>query len=164
MSLRILPHKKNQGQALATASEWPFLSLRREMDRVFDSFFRDYDLPLAKNWEGEFSPATDVVENGKEIKITAELPGLQEKDIEVSVSEDSITIKGEKKEEKEEKGEDRYLIERSYGSFYRNIALPSTVNIEKVEAKFKSGILEIHLPKKEEAKKKEKKVEIKSAA
>jgi HSP20 family protein len=164
MSLKITPKKNQKGLAPLGLNEWPVFGLRREMERVFDSFFRDFDLGSTRPWSEEFIPATNVMDNGKEIKVTAELPGLDEKDIEVVVSEDGITIKGEKKAEKEEKDDGRYLLERCYGSFYRNIPLPATVNMDKVEAKFKKGVLEVCLPKKEEAKKKEKKIDVKTAA
>jgi HSP20 family protein len=88
-----------------------------------------------------------VSETDKEIKVSAELPGMDEKDIDVSLTRDSLTIKGEKKQETEDKGEDYYRMERSYGSFTRSIPLPIEVDTDKVQATFKKGVLEITLPK-----------------
>ena len=102
-------------------------------------------------WRGEVAwggaaPVVDVVEKDKEYEITAELPGLDEKNIEVKLSDDVLTIKGEKKEEKEEKQKDYYLSERRYGSFQRSFRLPDGVDAEKIEARFKNGVLTLSLP------------------
>lgn len=127
--------------------EHPFSILRKEMDSLFDNFYRGFDLSTFESRLGDFSPKVDVTENDKEIKISAELPGMDEKDIDVSLQNDTLTIKGEKKEEKEDKGKDYYSMERSYGSFSRTISLPLEVETDKVEAKFKKGVLSITLPK-----------------
>jgi HSP20 family protein len=96
---------------------------------------------------GAFNPHVDVTENDQEIKVVAELPGLTEKDVEVSLANDMLTISGEKKAEKEDKGENYYRLERSYGSFQRTIPLPTEVEADKVDATFKNGVLQITLPK-----------------
>ncbi len=141
--------------------ESPFSLLRREMDSLFDNFFRGFDLEPFESRMGAFSPKVDVTENDKEIKISAELPGLDEKDIDVSLQKDMLTIKGEKKEEKENKGKDYYRMERSYGSFSRTIPLPVEVETDKVEAKFKKGVLSITLPKTAKAVAETKKIAVK---
>ncbi len=130
----------------------PFDALHREIDRLFDDFMgRGFDLARFGDFftdrSSAFNPRVDVTENEKEIKIAAELPGLDEKDIEVSLSGDLLTISGEKKAEKEDKRENYYRMERSYGSFQRSVALPVEVDAEKVEATFKNGVLQITLPK-----------------
>jgi len=125
----------------------PFSLLRREMDSLFDNFYRGFDIEPFEGHLGTFSPSVDVTENDKEIKISAELPGMDEKDIDVSLQNDMLTIKGEKKEEKEDKGKDYYKMERSYGSFSRTIPLPVEVETDKVVASFKQGVLSITLPK-----------------
>jgi HSP20 family protein len=107
-------------------------------------------------------PAVDVVEKEKEYQLLAELPGLDEKDVEVSVADDILTIKGEKKEEKEEKAKNYYVSERRYGTFQRSFQLPAGVDAEKIEANFQKGVLTVTLPKAPEALKKEKKIAIKS--
>ena len=104
-----------------------------------------FEKKLAKRFIA--SPAVDVIEGDKAYEITAELPGLDEKNIEVSVANGGLTIKGEKKEEREETQKDYYVSERSYGSFSRAIALPYQPDSAKVEAKFDTGVLRVHLPK-----------------
>lgn len=142
--------------------ESPFETLRREMDSLFDSFTRAFDIePFWERRLGDFSPSVDVTENDKEVKVSAELPGMDDKDIEVSLSKDSLTIKGEKREEKEDKGKDYYRMERSYGSFSRTIPLPVEVDTDKAEATFKKGVLEIRLPKTAKALEERKKIAVK---
>ncbi len=139
----------------------PFHNLYREMDSMFDRFFGDFDLDIRDRWEG-YSPHIDVVENDKDIRVSAELPGMDEKDIDVTLTKDTLTLKGEKKEEKEEKGKDYYRKERSYGSFSRTIPLHSEIKTDKVKAEFKKGVLTINLPKTEEAQKEVKKITVHS--
>jgi len=105
-------------------------------------------------------PAIDLSETNNDIIMKAELPGIDPKDIDISLTNDLLTIKGEKKQEKEEKEEDYHLIERSYGSFIRSIRLPKDVQSDKISASYKNGILKVILPKSEEAKKKEIKIKV----
>lgn len=158
------------------ATLWqPFDTLRQEVDRIFEDFTRGFgrfplgrrmlDLEPLARFEGGASfaaPAIDVVEKDNEYAISAELPGLDEKDVDVSVSEDMLTIKGEKKEEKEEKAKNYYLSERRYGSFQRTFQLPPGVDAERIEANFQKGVLRVTLPKTPEARRKEKKIEIRA--
>jgi HSP20 family protein len=136
------------------------------MNRLFDDFFGGFSLspwaPLERGVPQVFTPRVDVSETDTEIKVSAELPGMEEKDIDVSLTRDTLTIKGEKKEESEEKGKDYYRMERSYGSFTRSIPLPVEVNTDKVEATFKKGVLDITLPKTAKAIGETKKVAVKS--
>lgn len=169
---------KEEAPERATALQaWrPFESLRREMDRLFEDFDRDFwRLPFRRSvfdiepfWRRELAwgapPAVDIVEKDKAYEITAELPGMDEKTIEVKVANGSLTIKGEKQEEKEEKKKDYYLHERHFGSFERRFAVPEGVDTDKIEASFRKGILTVTLPKKPEAIKPEKKIEVKAAA
>lgn len=141
----------------------PFYSLQREMNSLFDNFFRGFDLAPRGLAAGVFSPSIDVKENDKEYMIKAELPGVEEKDIDVTVTSDSVTIRGEKKEEKEDKDKNYYYMERSYGSFSRVIPLEGEIEAAKAEAKFKNGILDIKIPKNQSAKAKGTKVPIKAA-
>jgi len=106
-------------------------------------------------------PIVDVAERENEYEITAELPGMEEKDIELTVSDDVLKIKGERKEEKEEKNKDYHISERRYGSYQRSFRLPEGVDDSKIEAKFKNGLLTVTLPKTAEAQKKSKKIEVK---
>ncbi len=140
----------------------PFTFFREEMNRLFDSFFRGFELePLEKRFS-TFSPSIDISETEKEIVVSAELPGMDEKDIEVSLTKDTLTIKGEKKEEKEEKGKSYYRMERAFGSFSRTIPLPSDIDTDKVVAEYKKGVLTIKLPKTPESIKETKKIAIKA--
>jgi HSP20 family protein len=110
------------------------------------------------------APAVDITESDKAYEISAELPGLDEKNVEVKVVNDNLLIKGEKQEEKEEKKKDYYLHERQFGSFERCFEVPEGVDADKIEASFKKGVLTVTLPKKPEAQKPEKKIEVKAAA
>ncbi|HAJ25701.1 MAG TPA: molecular chaperone [Syntrophus sp. (in: bacteria)] len=140
-------------------------SLQQEMNSLFDDFFRGFDMLPAQGMAGRFgafSPSIDIKENEKEITVKAELPGLDEKDVEVHMADNTLTIKGEKKKETEDKGQNYYHLERSYGSFQRVIPLHVAINEKQVDATFKNGILTINLPKKDEAMAKGKKIAIKT--
>jgi len=134
----------------------PFRELE-EWERRFDDLFGrpSWRLPVE---EGGWMPAVDVFEKEDKFVVKAELPGMKEDDIDVSVVGDTLFIRGEKKTEAEIKEEDYYRCERSYGSFYRSIPLPSTVDADKIEASFEDGVLEVALPK--SAKMKPKKVAV----
>ncbi len=149
----------------AREEDHPFFSLQRDMNRLFDSFFRDLDVSPSGPWETgmeTFSPSIDVREDEKEIVVKAELPGVEDKDVEVLLSGNALTLKGEKREEKEEKEKGYYHMERRYGAFSRVIPLPEGVETEKAEASFKHGILTIRVPRKESAIEAGKKIPIKS--
>jgi HSP20 family protein len=142
-----------------------FSAMRDEMDRVFERFEHGWPRwPALLRREGVITvPELDVRENINSIVVEAELPGVDEKDVTVTLVNGVLTIKGEKKQEKEEKGENYYLAERSFGSFERAIRLPDTVDEAKVEAKFDKGVLRVTAAKKPEAVKAERKIEIKKA-
>lgn len=144
--------------------ENPFYDFQQDMNRVFERFFKGFDVaPFEAPGDGfgKYNPSIDVKESEKEIVVTAELPGLEEKDFELLLGDDSLTLKGEKKEEKEDKGKDYYRMERSYGCFHRVIPLPEGIDTKNVDAKFKNGVLKVTLPKTEEEKKKVKKIAVK---
>jgi HSP20 family protein len=134
-------------------------SLRREMDDLWNRFFGE--TPTARRLAEEWWPSVDVSETKDNFVIKAELPGLDAKDVEVSISGNVLTLKGEKKKEEEEKGEHHYRSERYYGSFQRTFQLPANVKADKVEATFEKGVLKVTLPKVEEAKKKQIEVKVK---
>lgn len=144
----------------------PIAAFQDEMNKLFSNFFGDVSLPTwMRRDEGALvSPAMDVTENDKEFKITAELPGIEAKDVQITTSEGYVTIKGEKKEEKKEEKEGYFRQERSYGSFQRVVALPDTASFDKAEATFKNGVLSLSIPKKAGAQSKERKIEIKQVA
>jgi len=135
-----------------------FERMRRDMDWLWDSFFERGTLRSEEG--GEWLPSLDVAETKNEIVVKAEVPGLESKDIDISLSDGLLTIKGEKKQEREEKEENYHLVERSYGSFARSIRLPNEVQSDKINASYKNGVLRIVLPKSEEAKKKEIKIKV----
>jgi HSP20 family protein len=144
--------------------EWrPFREvsrLRREMDRLWDDYFGSGRRGL-RPLQAEFAPAVDVKETAEAVVVKAEVPGMDAQDINISVTGDVLTIKGEKKSEREEKEENYHLVERSYGSFSRSLVLPAAVNLDKIEAKYDKGVLTVTCPKKEEVKPKP--IEIKTA-
>ena len=151
--------------------QWePFERFRREMDRLFDDFTSGFwrgslfNMAPSRRAEAAFRtmPAVDVAETDKAYEITAELPGLDEKNIEVKLANGVLSIKGEKQEDKEEKEKDYYRRERSFGSFERSLQVPDDVEEDKIAASFKNGVLSVTLPKSAEAQKQAKKIEVKS--
>jgi HSP20 family protein len=138
----------------------PFRELARLEREMEDMFGRFPAWPWGERERG-WAPAVDMVDHEDEIVLRADLPGLTEKDIEVTVQDGTVVIRGERKEETEEKKEDYYCCERSYGVFARTLPLPTGVDADRVKATFKAGVLEVHLPKAKEAK--GKKIEIKAA-
>ena len=140
---------------------WEPKEIKRLRD-LFDDFFDSELLPESRRltrrrWMegGEWSPLVDVIDKKDSILVKAELPGIDKKDVKISLSENTLTIRGERKEEKEIKKEDYYCCERAFGTYSRTIALPVEVDKTKAKATFKNGILEITLPKIEETKPKE---------
>ena len=147
-------------------------SFRGEMDRLFDRFGGGFGFPSLRRMfdvepmRSSFSfsaPAIDMSEDEKAYKISAELPGIDAKDIDVLVSGDMLVLKGEKRREKEEKEKNYHYSERAYGSFQRHFELPASVDRDKIAADFSKGVLTITLPKRAEAQRPTKKIEVKSA-
>lgn len=135
--------------------EHPVYSLQREMNNLFEDFFRT---PLGERFGetpshvreeilGDVTPRVDMSETDKELFVKVELPGMSEKDVDISVSRDVLTISGEKKQEKEQTEKGWYRMERQYGSFSRSIPLPYEIESERAEAQYKNGVLSIKLPK-----------------
>ncbi len=142
-------------------SDNPFMSLQREIDRLFDDFTRGFPA-FSTGGAGEMLPSVDVTETDKQIEITAELPGLEEKDVQVNFADNVLTIRGEKKAEKEEKDKTFRLIERSYGSFVRSLELPDGVDANAIKASIEKGVLKVTVPKPAPAQ--VKKIDVKTAA
>ena len=166
---------KVEKMASSTLQPWrPFESFRREVDRLFDDFSSGvwrspfgrsfFDIEPFRRAETAFAsvPAVDVTQSDKGYEITAELPGMEDKDIEVKLANGVLTLRGEKRDEKEEKNKDYYVRERSFGSFERSFQVPEDVDADKVNASFKKGVLTVMLPKSAQAQKAEKKIEIKA--
>ena len=147
-----------------TVKSDPFTQLQNEVDRLFGDFSRAMPAgrwSLAQN--GQMALSIDVSETDKAIEVSAELPGVDEKDIDVSLHDDVLTIKAEKKAEKESKDKTWHMVERSYGSVRRTIGIPFSIDPDKVEAKFDKGVLRITLPKPPEADRKGRNIKIKGA-
>ena len=169
----VTTEEKPATPASAAMQAWrPFETVRREVDRLFEDFtLNPFRLPLRRPafdlepfWQAESwvaTPAIDLVERDHAFEMSAELPGLDEKNIEVNLANGILTIKGQKEEDKVEKKEDFHLRERRFGSFARSVRVPDTVDADKIEASFKKGVLTVTLPKKPEAQKPVKKIEVK---
>jgi HSP20 family protein len=127
------------------------VTLREKMNRLFEDAFtgRGEDKELISSM---WTPAVDIFENENELVLTAEIPGIEEKDVEIKIEDNTLTLKGERKFEKETKEENYHRIERSYGSFYRAFTLPHSVDAEKVQAEHENGVLRISMPKRQELK------------
>jgi HSP20 family protein len=141
----------------------PFGSLFREVQKTFEDFSRRS--PIAGLGSDMLAPKLDIAESKDAIDLTAELPGVDEKDVDVTLADGMLTIRGEKKSERDETDKEKnwHVVERNYGSFSRTISLPFDPDPAKVEAKFDKGVLHIHLPKPAEVAKKQQKIEIKKA-
>jgi len=163
---------------LPSRTPWSLMELHSEIDRLFDGFARGFGWPDFGRSLFESRPfrrmeigapmlstRVNVAESDSAYEIEAELPGLDEKDIEVKVADGVLTLSGERKEEKEEKEKDYHLVERSYGSFRRSFALPDDAMEDKIEAKFSKGVLTITVPKREPGKPKpgEKRIAVKAS-
>jgi HSP20 family protein len=139
-----------------------FLNLHREINRLFDETFRGFGLPALGGY-GDTWPSVDVHETDKGLEITAELPGVDEKDVDVTLANGTLTIRGEKRHDREEKDKSGWHVsERSYGSFARSIPLPFEVDDKDVKASFDKGVLHVTLPKSPQAESKVKKIAVKS--
>jgi len=164
----LIPRRAGRrGGLMRREADDPFRSLHRQMDRLFDDFLHGFELSpwVGEQWptlSGTYAPQVDVAEDETHVTVTAELPGMEEKDIDVALAHGNLTLKGEKREEKESKERGYYRSERSYGSFARTIPLPCEVEEDKVSATFKKGVLTITLPKSPEARREVKHIEVKA--
>ena len=164
----LVPWKKNETRVPVRHSQDQdtFLDLRSQMNRLFDEFlegpFGISPFSGESSFMRDFAPRLDISETDKEVTISAELPGLEPEDINISLEGNALTISGEKHAEKEEKGKRYYRLERSYGSFHRSIPLPEEVDEDKIDATFKRGVLKVKLPKTQAAQQKSKHITIKT--
>jgi HSP20 family protein len=138
--------------------------LQRQIERLFDDFNGRWALPREGNGNGQYWPALDMTETNDAVDVVAELPGVDPKDVDITAIGDTLTIKGEKKTEKETKEKDYYCSERSFGSFVRSVSLPFEIDTSKVEANFDKGVLKVHVGKPAGLKKETKKIPVRSAA
>lgn len=138
---------------------WGLSNFHDEVSRLFHDFMRpDRGIRPVR---GEWAPPVDIAETEDEIVVKAEVPGMDPGDLNVTIQGDLLTIQGEKKSETEEKGKSYHRVERTFGSFSRTITLPTEVEGDKVEATYESGVIELHLPKKDEARRKEIQIKVK---
>ena len=158
--MAIVPWRRSEERSLAERTPDPFSYLRNQVNRVFDDFWGESWLAPGREIAAGFWPQVDVSETDKEIKVSAEIPGVEPKDIDVSVEDGILTIKGEKKYEREEKEKGQYRMERSYGSFERTIELPAEVDESKAKAEFKKGVLRLTLPKRPGAPSRRKRISV----
>ena len=145
-------------------SLWPsgvFQDFHREMDQLLHGFF-GREAPAAYEGlpQGVLSPAIDITENDKDIKLTAELPGLAEEDVDLTIREGRLLLRGEKKIERDDEKEDVHITERRYGSFHRSLPIPDRVDASKITAKFEKGVLVVTMPKKSESQSESRKISI----
>jgi HSP20 family protein len=155
--------RKDDRPEAKTSDQNPIAALQREINQVFENFMNRFGRPLAGlEWSwGQSEAKSDVVQTDNAVEISIELPGMEMKDIEVTVGDDVLTVKGEKRIERQEEKKGYYLSERSYGAIYRAIPLPPGVDGSKAEATFKNGVLTIRLPQTPEAQAKVKRIEVK---
>lgn len=172
MATKITPRRESgNGERVPTVFD-SLTGLRDEMNHLFDEFFTGFERrapTLFRSYEpgwllgrmrGELLPAVDVAEDEKEVRLTAELPGMKEEDVEVVLRDDMLTVKGEKKSSRKEDEEDYHLTERRYGAFERTFRLPEAAMPDKISAAFEDGVLTVTVPKKTEPKKEGKKIKV----
>lgn len=163
--MALLTKRGRERQPATRREERAPLTLRDEMNRLFDDFFYGLESPFLPESAGgasEFVPSVNVSETDGEVKVSAELPGMTEKDVDVELDEDMVTISGEKKSEEEDEEGGRYWRESSYGKFVRQVPLPASIDLDKSKASFKNGVLNVTMPKAEEEKEKRRKIEVSS--
>jgi len=162
----LMPFGRTAGVARAGAPETdPFTGLRREMNRLFEDFARDWAVPARFGSSDFLSPKINVAETETGLELTAELPGIEPKDIQIDLADGILTLKAESKAERDEKddGKKYHLVERSYGTFLRRMALPFEADQDRIEASFDKGVLKIVVPRSPAAKSPTRRIEIKSA-
>lgn len=149
----------------APRDEHPLADLQRQMNQAFDSFWSRWERPFAGDgWPfGEQAPRSDVVETEDGIEVTVELPGMEQKDVEVSLAGDALTIRGEKKVERKGEKKGYYVAERSYGSVLRTIPLPPGIDADKADATFRNGVLTVKIPHTPESRANVRRIEVKPA-
>lgn len=157
----LMPFSRSTGLARGGGDD-PFTSLRRDMDRLFSDFGRDWPALNAFAGNGFLSPKVDLAETEQGLELSAELPGVDQKDISLDLAEGVLTLKAEHKTEREEKDEKKqyHLVERSQGTFLRRFALPFDVEEDRIEASFDKGVLKVKLPRSAKPEAQSRKIEI----
>ena len=150
--MNLLPWKRKRAAMECSEPEMPLARLRDEMDALFDRFFGQPFGPGERFFEAPVFPQTDLAESENEVTVTMEVPGVDPKDVSVDVTGHVLTVRGEKRHEKEEQQKDLHYSERHYGAFQRTVELPSYVDPERVDATFKAGVLKVSVAKRPDAK------------
>jgi HSP20 family protein len=162
----ILRNRRNSNDLARVDNFGPFGSFHKEVNRLFDSFFDDFNFAPSSFFKADglsnFKPKVNISEDKKSIEVTAELPGMDEKDIKVTLTDQVLTIEGEKKKEDKESSKEYYRIERSFGGFKRSIRIPEDIKAEAIKANFKNGVLNVSLPKSEKAQENIRQIEVQS--
>lgn len=153
----LIPWGRREPSSIGAGEATPLMTLQHDLNRVFDEYWNRFTALAPTGF-----PKTDVADNENQIEVKVDLPGMDEQDIDISVTEDTLTIKGEKRSESEEKNKDFYLHERSYGAFMRTVPLPVGIQADKAEAEFKKGVLTVTLPKAPGTASRSKKIQVKS--
>lgn len=157
----LLPLRGSRQDLSREESADPFLSLHREIDRIFEDFTRGGFFPPRTETAGARLPRVNLSETEAALEVEVELPGIDEKDVDLTITDDQLRVKAERKEEHEEKKKDYHLVERSFGAFERVIALPFAVDPDKAKASFVKGVLTVTLPKPPQASSRTRKIEVK---
>ncbi|SRR5579875_423089 len=145
---QLIPWNRNRNSLVRSANRDPFFALQREVNRLFDDMWNGFDLPLMGGSQTDLGwPMVDLVEHEKEFVLTAEVPGLEEKDIDIQLADQTLILRGERKEERDEKKSDYRYSERYYGRFERRIPLQVDVDMDKAKATLRNGLLTVTLPK-----------------
>ena len=163
MRFALTPWRSRRAE-MAPASDMNYFALQERINRMFDDFFQGFGMEpfdLSQS-QGDTTPRVDITESDKHVRVTAELPGVAEKDVEVFLEDGALTIRGEKREEKDTKEGGVHRLERSFGSFQRRIPLPVEVQDEGVNATFKNGVLTVELAKSEPDARKAKRIEVRT--
>jgi HSP20 family protein len=156
--------RKDEPAEVKGAEQNPIAALQRDMNRAFESFWSEASRSFGgRAGSDDAVPRSDVVETDSGVEVSIELPGLDEKEVEVTLTDEALTIRGEKKVERREEKRGYYVSERSYGSIYRSIPLPAGVDSDRAEATFRNGVLTVRLPQSPEARAKVKKIAVKPA-
>ncbi len=159
----LVPFRNRRRAAVGSSALSPFERMHEEMDRLFDDFLPQLSDTRERAFRGDLLASVDLSESDDALEVKADLPGLEEKDIDVTLRDGSLLITGERKHESEEKKKNYYRSERSFGSFSRSITLPCEVDQDRIEAEFKKGVLTVRMPKSREVREKQRKIEIKTS-
>lgn len=157
------PFRGKRRFPLTTSTAGPFERMHEEIDRLFDEFMPQLPTAGETDFRHGLLATVDVGETDEAVEVTADLPGIEQKDIDVSLRNGNLLIRGERKQETEEKKKNFYRAERSYGAFSRSVPLPCEVDQDRIEARFRNGVLTVILPKSQTARESERKIEIKAA-